>query len=175
MKLNKNSISSKLYRWFYCTDEMPISLCPYFWKLVLAWLFLIPLSVVRLPSPVFSTHDNTISGKIALGLLGWFGVFLIFSLLSPVALFFTSFEKGFMMTTISRAISVWIIGILVLLYLGIVRLKEHISDKKRSKMKRNEYGRIIIPDKKPNIVKEFVKAKYNKYCPKIEWINSDNK
>ncbi len=31
MNLNINSKTAKLYRWFYATNEMPQSLCPYFW------------------------------------------------------------------------------------------------------------------------------------------------
>jgi hypothetical protein len=26
-----------------------------------------------------------------------------------------------------------------------------------------------VKEKQPSIIKEFVKAKYNKYCPKIDW------
>jgi hypothetical protein len=29
-------------------------------------------------------------------------------------------------------------------------------------------------EKKPNIIIEFIKAKYNRYCPKIEW-NAEEK
>ena len=49
MKLTKNSFNSKLYRWFYCTNQLPINLCPYFWKLLMAWVLLIPVVVITLP------------------------------------------------------------------------------------------------------------------------------
>ena len=58
MKLNSNSISSKLYRWFYGTKELPNNLCPYFWKLVLAWLVLIPYSLVCLPVILTEIYDK---------------------------------------------------------------------------------------------------------------------
>lgn len=180
MKLSKNSISSKLYRWFYCANELPVSLCPYFWQLVIAWVFLIPVAVIRLPLLLIADNndddDSSISiwQKIIGGLIVWFILFLIFCLLSPIALLFASFGEGFMSTSITWGILLWLIGIIVGIVLGIMKIKDNISDKRRANRQRDESGRIIIPEKRPSIVTEFVKAKYNKYCPKIEWIDSDD-
>lgn len=54
------------------------------------------------------------------------------------------------------------------------------ENKKRIRRKRQEFiwndegDRLPNPEyvpytPKPNIIVEFIKAKYNKYCPKIEW------
>jgi hypothetical protein len=48
MKRNINSIPARLYRDFYAfegADEMPKSLCSYFWKLMGMWLVIVPLSL----------------------------------------------------------------------------------------------------------------------------------
>ena len=43
LKYSKKSWHAWLYRSFYCKDELPTNLCPYFWKVVLSFL-LIPLT-----------------------------------------------------------------------------------------------------------------------------------
>ena len=52
MELNLNSLTAKLYRWFYKQNEMPSSLCPYFWKMILACILYIPLFLFDLPSRI---------------------------------------------------------------------------------------------------------------------------
>ena len=46
----------------------------------------------------------------------------------------------------------------------------------KRKIKYDEYGRGIYnfhKEEKTYLVVEFVKAKYNKYCPKIDWIDKE--
>jgi acyl-homoserine lactone acylase PvdQ len=57
MKLNINSTSAQLYRWFYATEQMPQSLCPYFWKLVLMWVFILPYTILSLPVILMDLKD----------------------------------------------------------------------------------------------------------------------
>ena len=58
MKLNYNGTIAKIYRWFYQREVMPASLCPYFWQLVLMWIFIIPFLVIYLPIMVFKSQYN---------------------------------------------------------------------------------------------------------------------
>jgi hypothetical protein len=55
MNLNQNSIPAKLYRWFYQKNqyEMPTNLCPYFWQLVVMWIFILPCALLSLPANIF--------------------------------------------------------------------------------------------------------------------------
>lgn len=48
MQLNKNSVSARLFRYFYSTEIMPQSLCTFFWALVLAYTLVIPLEILGL-------------------------------------------------------------------------------------------------------------------------------
>src|ERR1700721_1251272 len=48
MELSSTSWHSKLYMFTY-NSSLPISLCPYFWKLVLAIVLFIPLTVFYIP------------------------------------------------------------------------------------------------------------------------------
>ena len=66
------------------------------------------------------------------------------------------------------------------LILGIAMLYKYFLEKrdeakwKRMKNNYDENGNWIpyedrLTGKRPNIILEFIKAKYNKYCPKIDW------
>ena len=177
MKLNKNSISSKLYRWFYGTNDLPNNLCPYFWKLVLAWLVLIPYSLVCLPSIIMEVYEkdykyNDVStGKrIGIGALCYILLFFIFCMLSFIGWFFVLPTKdSFYAFAGSIGIFVWIGAIVI----GIIEgCREFNEWNYRRKIKYDENGRRIWnepKEEKTYLVVEFAKAKYNKYCPKIDW------
>ena len=176
MKLNKNSISSKLYRWFYGTNVLPNNLCPYFWKLVLAWLVLIPYSLVGLPSIIMELYDkdytyNDVStGKrIGIGVLIYFVLFCVACALSLIGWFFIEPEKdGFYMFMGTLGGLIWVTAIIIGSIEGVKSLSEWNQNRK---IKYDEDGYRIWsePVEKTYLVVEFVKAKYNKYCPKIDW------
>lgn len=179
MKLKSNSISSKLYRWFYATEHLPTNLCPYFWKLVLAWLVLIPYSLVCLPMVImeltdktYKYDDNSTGKRIGMSTLIYFMIFLLSSMISLICAFFISPEKDsfyYFMTSIG--IMVWVVAIV----LGITEGCKVVRDwNYRRKIKYDENGYRIWnkpKEEKTYLVVEFAKAKYNKYCPKIDWID----
>ena len=181
MKLNQNSISSKLYRWFYGTNVLPNNLCPYFWKLVLAWLVLIPYSLVCAPVIVaelidkdYKYQDNSTGKRIGFSVLIYFMLFCISSMLSVIGLLFITPEKDtFYMFMVTLGIMIWAAAIVVGVIEGVGALKEWNYSRK---INYDENGRRIWgepKEQKTYLVVEFTKAKYNKYCPKIDW--TDNK
>jgi hypothetical protein len=172
MTINYNSFSSKLYRWFYGTIEMPNNLCPYFWKLFIAFVLAIPLFVLTLPFEilrVFSKHrrEDFYDISIWTRLLSTMAFIVIIlcaaALIAPISLFFGYEAKpdSFIESLIWAGAFVWIIA----LSFALVGLIDFVKNKYHS-FKRN--GKTIKV-KTDNIVLEFAKAKYNKYCPKIEW------
>lgn len=181
MKLKSTSISSKLYRWFYATEYLPTNLCPYFWKLVLAWLVLIPYSLVCLPMVImeltdrgYKYDDNSTGKRIGMSAILYFMLFCVSSMIALICVFFTIPEKdsfyGFL-AAIGGA--VWI---LVIALCSIEGYKAFKDWNYRRKIKYDENGYRIWNEpkqKKTYLVVEFAKAKYNKYCPKIDWV--DNK
>ena len=179
MKLNSNSISSKLYRWFYGTKELPNNLCPYFWKLVLAWLVLIPYSLVCIPvilhelfDKTYQVTDNSTGKRIGYSFFIYAILFFIFSMLSTIGWFFVLPEKDSFyefMGTIGFLI--WAISI----FIGVIEgYKAYNEWNYRRKIKYDENGDRIYnqpTEEKTYLVVEFAKAKYSKYCPKIDWID----
>lgn len=166
MKLDKNSISAKLFRWFYSAKELPTNLCPYFWKLVVAYMLAIPLFVICLPTTILNIDSSyeSVGERIGMGLLYWVIIFMLISALSPISLFWVSPKVGtFLWFLIACGFMVWA----ALLGVGIVYLPTEIRDrlKERKWEKRNEPKK----EKRPNIIIEMIKATYHKYCPKIDW------
>jgi len=144
MKLKTSSLSAKLYRYFYETEKMPKSLCPYFWKLVVAYLLILPLEIIGLPYTIvmflFKLNKNVCPFFKAV--LTPFGILLLvalFFLLSPITQFFLPIKAD---NVIASGILDAIIIIAVVCSL--------ITD-----------GDFLV--------KDFVKAKVNKVCPRIDW------
>lgn len=160
MELNSNSISAKLYRWFYNRHayEMPQSLCPYFWQLLLMYVLIVPYVLIALPYLFFNKGKNQ---SISTGIFGPIIIYvLMYIIFSMITLIFGLFvhklpNTFFWVTTINIGVNTWLI---VSVYF-VVRLIFSIIDGNGKTLK----------EEKPNLLVEFVKAKYNKYCPKITW------
>jgi hypothetical protein len=182
MKLNQNSISARLYRWFYLTEDMPKNLCPYFWKLVFMYILLIPATILYLPLFVIRNEATEIGERIAISIVSWIAVGLALLMIFPITYFFygwfppnTTFGAW---QTIGMAI--WVVLIVCSTTWGILEIGKKRREKKRKihcEFIWNEDGHYIpnpnyVPyEYKPNIIIEFIKASYNKYCPRIEWNN----
>ena len=164
MKLNKNSISAKLFRWFYRTSELPTNLCPYFWKLVMAYVFAIPVFIISLPYVIVDkdSHNESLGNRIGLGIVCWFGLFLLIAALSLIMLFwYTPVKDSFLEILIEIGICTWLTGLTI----GGMWFIHHLGEKIKERKRRN----LPKEEKRSNIIVEMVKATYYKYCPKIDW------
>ena len=182
MKLNRNSISARLYRWFYMTKEMPQTLCPYFWKLVIMWIFILPVSIISAPMVITKQDPDEWFVRILGGACLWFLAFIVFLAIFPVTYLLWGW---FNPNTTFRAwqgvgILIWMITLVVSIVFTILHFYKNRRDNRRHKQSEwiwDENGdHVLNPDYVPyeersNIFIEFIKAKYNKYCPKIDWKN----
>ena len=96
MTLNYNSFNAKLYRYFYNEREMPNSICPYFWKLLMAWVFIIPVSIFSFPAVI-----GEIITKQSVGLFRVFASFFLYlvicvvtAMVCTIMLFFNEYDGG---------------------------------------------------------------------------------
>ena len=181
MKLNQNSVSAKLYKWAYDTHLLPESLCPYFWKLVFAWVLAIILSPFWLATTLFSKvtkefEDATMWFSIAVGLFIYAMLFFIIGFGFFISSYWITYYTG----TLGHGLfiagaTVTVVSIIGLFTWGIIILKDKLNEKHHRYVwddNTNDY--ILNPnykEPKANIIVEFIKAKYNKYCPKIDWTN----
>ena len=161
MKLDQNSLSAKLYRWFYKTDTMPTNLCPYFWKLVTAVIFGLPVAILTVPYMVIYHKDdsrNSFGERIVISLVIWFFIAAIICMISTLGLFFYIPNKSSLLwVMMAVGFCLWSCLILVGITWAITKTKEHLQSKNSN------------TEKTDNIIVEMVKAKYHKYCPKIDW------
>lgn len=173
MKLNINSNTAQLYRWFYGTSRMPESLCPYFWKLVLMWTFILPYSILSLPVIILERFDRSqtcsTGERAGLGFIAWFILDITIGMVTCIGLFFEEPVKD---TLYYHLTVIGTLGWFLSIGIGIATLYNYIMKKiKESKIKYDEHGRRIWnPEpKQDSIIVSFVKASYNKYCPRIDW------
>lgn len=174
MKLNINSNTAQLYRWFYGTSRMPESLCPYFWKLVLMWTFILPYSILSLPVIIMERLDrsqtHSTGERAGLGFIAWFILLILTGMVSWIGLLFVEPIKD---TLYWHLTVIGVLGWAVALGLGVSTLFNYLRKLwKNRNIKYDEFGRRIwnpIVEEQDSIFVSFVKASYNKYCPKIDW------
>jgi hypothetical protein len=161
MKLNQNSLSAKLYRWFYKTDTMPTNLCPYFWRLVTAVILSPLLAIYTLPYEIINYKRqrwDTYGDMLGISLSCWLLIAAIICMISPLGLFFyIPDESSLLFMIMATGCILW--GSLILggITWAITKTVEYLKSKKSDN------------EKTDNIIVEMVKAKYHKYCPKIDW------
>jgi ABC-type transport system involved in multi-copper enzyme maturation permease subunit len=169
MKLNLDSRIARLYRWYYNINEymkdidMPKSLCPYFWKLVWMWLTIIPLTLFTLIFEIVNHFERENWGdKLKKSIIGYALLGVLYVLYLPFTLFWHTYHNGSeWITFIALGCFIWFIIICCLIISGISKLYKFI--------KVLQTPTTTNKNEEPNIVAEFIKAKYNKYCPKIDW------
>lgn len=166
--LKLNSLTATLYRWVYLKKQMPDSLCPYFWKVVIMYLFLIPYVLLSLPILIIGLFSKDfvyeiiteIKDRPLFGMIAYFLLLLLFSIINLILYFFdipfTNEAPILAMGGITLIVS--LAGLLALVFYHV-----------RNKIIINRYEKHIGVYKTSNIVVEFVKASYKKYCPKINW------
>jgi hypothetical protein len=183
MKLKQNSISAKLYRWFYITDSMPANLCPYFWKLVAMWVLIGPAALISAPMLIANKGDEIdewtprIIGGILLYALSYIALLMIFA---PISYLMIGMSKQYLNFQVVGFIA-WATGIVCLIIFLIVKKNEKRKVEKARKKSRYiwdeegnygenpDYEKFEPKTPRTYILKEFIKARYNRYCPKIDW------
>ena len=165
MKADSKSLHARLYKFTYSSD-LPNNLCPYFWKLVWGVIIVIPNFLIQLPILIYhlfkdkeyseyeSAGDNQTNG---IGV--WAGIALLTGYIylhyHMVKAVFNAYSYDSDLATIGSIMDT----ILLLVFLGV-----WYSEWRKNHPK---------VDKSPGIVQEFIKAKYNNYCPKLEWDNEE--
>ena len=161
MKLNQNSLSAKLYRWFYKTNTMPTNLCPYFWKLVAAVILSPLFAIYTLPYEIINYKRrrwDAYGDMLGISLACWCIIAVVICMISSLGLFFYIPDKGSSLWVIvTIGCILW--GSLIVVGIGwaLAETAKYLESKKSN------------TEKTDNIIVEMVKAKYHKYCPKIDW------
>lgn len=165
MRLKKDSIWVFIYKFVYNTENLPNSLCPYFWKLLLACVLVVPYTIFIIPAIIIAliekkdinTYDlpEKVLKSVATYLIVILGSVILYGTYHMIKAIFHCYSYNR-----DAAITMSIIYIVITIAASIVFLVNHINNK----LWERRYNK-----KKQYILIEFIKAKYNKYCPKIDW------
>ena len=178
MKLNQNSVSAKLYKWFYAVSEyqgLPNNLCPYFWRMVLMYLTIIPYTLFSIPVVVYDMFDKGYNNgdrktgeRLGISVGIYIALFAVAALITAIVGFFIHIEpKSFFEFMFVGGCIIWVGLIIIGIIEGIKHLREYSTTNKSYYSE--EENKWVYKKTKVNMTAEFIKAKYNKYCPKIDW------
>ncbi len=172
MKLRKHSWHYLLYNATY-QSYVPSNLCPYFWKLLFAivsfpvnFIMTLPVFIVDKIIKIwdkdgFELNDEVyFSIKYLCAIILYLAGFIAFCMLSMW--FFPFMAKHGNKSEISN---IWLAGFIgwgVVIFFLLRAFAFYVYGKLSS-------GKKVYKEKSPNILSEFVKAKYKKYCPRIDW------
>ena len=183
MKLNQNSVSAKLYKWFYGVSEyqgLPNNLCPYFWKVVLMYLTFIPYVLFSIPVVVYDLFDKNFSNgdrktgeRLGISVGVYIALFAITALISAIVALFIKVESGswFEFLVVGGCL-IWAGLVVIGIIEGVKHLREYTTT--NDSYYDEQQDKWVVKKTKVNMTAEFIKAKYNKYCPKIDWVSNDN-
>ena len=166
MELNYNSKLAMFYRWYYKTEKMPNSLCPYFWKLILPFItgiFILRL-LAELTKKMHSEWEWSFMDIIAVHMWGVMVVLGIGTVAGMIVLPFTYGNESFYILHIMGVLGYLIVaaGIITLLVKYIIE-------------KRQRRTLVVYKKKEPNVLYEGIKAIFKKYCPIIKWENNETR
>jgi hypothetical protein len=178
MKLNKNSVTSRLYKWFYGVSEyqgLPNNLCPYFWRMVLMYLTIIPYTLFSIPVVVYDLFDKGYDNgdrktgeRLGVSVGVYIALFAVAALISAILALFIKVEKHTLFEFLVVGGSLfWAALIVIGIIEGVKHLREYTTTNKSYYSE--EENKWVYKKTKVNMTAEFIKAKYNKYCPKIDW------
>ena len=176
MKLNRNSWHAKLngfiYGWSYVYNVD--CLCPYFWGTILAG-FLLPFwllghGIVKIADAMpetnihFPTMSQNTKDKVGKGLGYGFICFMLTAI--TIYILDSIVEFGLIHVLYWFGVIAGIAGGIIGLIVLSVFLKVRYDDW------RYEHPKKSKPKKKnPNLLVEFIKAKKDKHCPLVEWVD----
>lgn len=161
---SRKSTHAKLYSFTY-SSNLPSNLCPYFWKLLAAVLLFIPNALMQVPSRIFMAikksegydcSDHRFLGTVLWVLIG-VASFILYAECHLVKAIFNCYSYKSHPANGALVVDAFIIGACI-----FIPLRAKV-------LKKNEEATEPPAPKEPSIIAEFFKAKYNRYCPKIDW------
>lgn len=115
------------------------------------------------------SENHSTGERAGLGFIVWFILFILTGMVTVLGVFFVTPVKD---TLYANLASVGILGWVIAIIVGISFAFIYLKDKWKNRgIKYDKDGyRIWNPEpKQDSIIISFIKASYNKYCPKIDW------
>lgn len=156
MKLSKTSWHYKLNRWY--TWKVPNNLCGYFWRTVWYTIAFIPTLIIFIPIWIYLLFSKKKWDEAVYHYPMALGLNLVLGLITCMVLVWFHTLRG--EHDPWQVVFIFgIVGYLAATTGLLAFFADKMAKRRRTKGTSN----------RPNLVKEYLKAKKNKYCPIIEW------
>lgn len=164
MKASKKSLHAKLYEFTYISD-LPNNLCPYFWKVIFGIVVFIPNLIVQIPSYFVMLFYKKYEDMDCLARrVGGIAIYFVLAAIGAYLFITINFIKaifGCYSYDMGAANAGLIVNAFILITCMVLWI---IFNRQKDKPEKS-----MEEEKRPNLLVEFIKAKYNRYCPKIDW------
>jgi hypothetical protein len=136
-------------------------------------LFSIPVVVYDLFDKNYSNGDRKTGERLGISVGVYIGLFVLAALISAIAAIFLKVDKGSLFEFLVVGGCLFWAGLTVIGVIeGVKYLREYSTT--NESFYDSQQDRWVTKKTKVNMTTEFIKAKYNKYCPKIDWVENDN-
>jgi 4-hydroxybenzoate polyprenyltransferase len=137
-------------------------------------LFSIPVVVYDLFDKQYKNGDRKTGERLGISVGIYIALFIVSALISAIVALFIKVEKDTLFEFLVVGGCLFWVGLVVIGVIeGIKYLREYTTtDDYYYSETENKW---ITKRAKVNLTTEFIKAKYNKYCPKIDWYSDDRK
>jgi hypothetical protein len=121
----------------------------------------------------YKNGDRKTGERLGISVGIYIALFILATLISAIAALFIKVEKDTLFEFLVVGGCLFWTGLIIIGGIeGVKYLREYsTTDKSYYSETENKW---VYEKTKVNLTTEFIKAKYNKYCPKIDWVGNDN-
>jgi hypothetical protein len=139
------------------------------------YILIIPYFIVSLPYLIkdykesFNSKEyswQSFNERFFVGLAFHIILFIIFLMLVTLSHIFINYTKDTLFFNFSMIGFMFWLGVIVFLVIHLITFISNKIKYRKYLINKNDNN---DDEEKPNIVIEFIKAKYNNYCPNIDW------
>jgi hypothetical protein len=118
----------------------------------------------------YSNGDRKTGERLGISVGVYIALFAITALISAIVALFIKVDKGswFEFLVVGGCLF-WAALIVIGVIEGVKHLREYTTT--NDSYYDEQQDKWVVKKTKVNMTAEFIKAKYNKYCPKIDWYN----
>jgi hypothetical protein len=122
----------------------------------------------------YSNGDRKTGERLGISVGVYIALFILATLISAILALFIKVEKNTLFEFLVVGGCLFWTGLIVIGVIeGVKHLREYSTTDKSYYSETEK--KWIYEKTKVNLTTEFIKAKYNKYCPKIDWVSNESK
>jgi len=122
----------------------------------------------------YRNGDRKTGERLGISVGVYIALFAISALISAIVALFIKVDKGsWFEFLVAGGVLIWVGLIVIGIIEGVKHLREYTTT--NDSYYDEQQDKWVVKKTKVNMTSEFIKAKYNKYCPKIDWVGNDDR